>query len=1249
MYTSRIKPSVQAGVTAFAFLFATLTLLAIAPAVSADLSLCPQGSGAGQCDGPRGIAVDSETGELYVADSTNNRINVFDSAGNFIHAFGWGVANGNAEAQVCAITCQKGIAGSGAGQLDRPSRIAIDSVGKALYVVDAGSLRVQKFELGGKVDLQIVGSGECVLSGSGDPIAVGPAGSVYVADDGRVEKFSAAGACLSVVKLVESPQALRELAVDSVGNLYVSVAGAGGELRKYDPAGNLLYKLDPGTETTALGLDVSGDLLAGQRQLRDVAVGSFRVVTQYTATGTILRRWGYGTLSGNTDALAPFPTVGGGVFVNEANAGAIRQLSLPPPGPIVAPLSVEATQVRSTKATLKAEVNPEGEESTYRFAYVDEAGFKADGFEGSTVKHSPESTIGEADFNLHGASFQAIGLLPSTKYHFRVVAINSDGSHTVEGDEFETLPPLEIGAIWSTEVGTDAAVLRGEANPMGSPTTGYFEYVDDATYQGSGFAEAVQVPNVKGGQGALSFGAGEEALARGASLYPLSSGTTYHYRFTASNPFSTLATAEKTFTTFEPPAPEACSANETFRTGPSAVLPDCRAYELVSPLEKASGDVVPLGEFTTGLPATLDQSSLDGGKLSYGSYRAFGDGQSAPFTSQYIAERSAAGWQSHAITPPRRHLVAGATGTFDTELKALSPDLCEAWLLTVAEAPLAPDAIPGYRNLYRRQDSATGCSGQGYEALSTTTPAHKKPHALPGFYMELQGLSADGSIAIFTANDNLPGTLAPSNSKGVSQLYMRGPDGLSYVCILPGGKVSKEACSAGTATQSPGQNRSASLNNAISADGQRVFWTSMGEFSTGPGQIYLRIGSESETLAVSKAAEVASGTSNSIFLTAADDGSRAIFLTGKDLYEFNVDNKATNLIAHKTSGIMGASEDASRLYLVSEEVLSGANAEGTSPSTGKPNLYLEHEGEFTFVATLAPADADPHPLDGRTSPITLAPVSRTSRISPDGRYAAFMSFASPTGYDNTDVKSGKVDAEVYRYDVEAEALDCVSCNPSGARPMGSNIGAQLPGGQTFWAAAQIRGWQNTTYASRNLSADGSHLFFESTDALSPRDTNGVGDVYQWEEPGIGSCTVQNSTFSTTNQGCISLISSGLSARESTFTDASPNGQDVFFATLASLLLQDYGLVDIYDARAGGGMPPPPPLPVQCEGEACQPPAAAPPTMTPSSAIFRGPGNPKVAAKPRCPKGKAPAKKVRCPKRQSKAKPHRKGNHRRAAR
>jgi hypothetical protein len=361
------------------------------------------------------------------------------------------------------------------------------------------------------------------------------------------------------------------------------------------------------------------------------------------------------------------------------------------------------------------------------------------------------------------------------------------------------------------------------------------------------------------------------------------------------------------------------------------------------------------------------------------------------------------------------------------------------------------------------------------------------------------------------------------------------------------------------------------------------------------------------------------------FWRAASDGSKAIYTLGDfgggkgELYEFDLGSKSSTLIAKGVPGVTGASEDLSRLYFVSSEALAGG------AQAGKPNLYLREGGSpLRLVATLASSDLDSLSKFG-FSAVNAKPIKRGVRTTADGGRLAFVSRAPLTGYDNKDVGDGTAELELYVYDVGTNQLHCISCNPSGARPAGRKF---KDGPAELRVAAMMAPADNELDSPHDLSADGSRLFFESFEALVPRDGNGKGDVYEWEQAeSQAACeAIGAELFVASAGGCLSLISSGQSPSDSEFLDASASGSDAFFKTGSSLLPQDPGLVDIYDARVNGGLPTPPPSTVPCEGEACQSPAAAPEDSTPSSSVAR-PGNvPAQGASSRCPKGKHKVKK-----------------------
>lgn len=1194
---------------------------------------------------PQGLAVDFENGRLYVADRGNGRVQAFEADGSLAKSFGTAGA---------------------------PRWVAVDNdaasashhdvyVGTELMPSKFG---VQKFDPAGTPLLAIESSGECTIHRPDEPIAVGPGGTVYVADnlfvkqvpgqaqtfEVRILEFTAAGACIAAMGPLNVKRRAKALAVDAAGSIYLTYDDPAGGIYKYGASGTPLLVLDPGTETNGLAIDDEGNLFASQRETRKNTAGVDQVIAAYDSAGDPLSRFGYDEIDENLTGLAAFHSAFGDVFGSEGaffGVSGIKYVGEPPPGPIVPASSMETANVGNVRATLEAELNPEGKASQYRFEYVDQQSFEAEGgFAGPATK-KVEGSVASADFRLHGLA-ATVGcpdplheaaegkcLKPATTYRFRIVAVNPDGGGrgTADGGAFTTRLSPELIAAWSTGVGTTGASLRVRLNPLGLPTSGYFEYIDATAYQagveggGDGFAAATRAPAE--GAGEIEFGAGETPVTGGASLSSLAPGTTYFYRASAADPLleGPLHGPIRSFRTsaLPPGPPVPPCANESFRGGPGGSLPDCRAYEMVSPLDKANGDVIVRGEFSSSLPAVLEQSSLSGSKLAYGSYRAFGEVETAPFTSQYIARRDPAkGWSSHGINPARSKI---KLIELDTELRALSPDLCDAWFLTITDPPPGEGGVLGYPNLSRRHDEL--CGAKSYEALTTIAPPTEPPNS---YQLQLQGVANDGDTAIFTASDSLPGTGAPPLPAPGLQLYeARKGQPLRFVCVLPDDAPNEKPCLAGTLdVGGSGKNRSSSLQNAISANGQRIFWTSYS--SLGPGHLYVRIGG-SETVDVSGVGEGLSGAKGATFWGAAASGSTAIFGTGNDLYEFDVDNRQTHLIAHKSKGVMGMSEDAGWIYLVSEEAIGGADAEGRSPVPGKQNLYVYHAGAFKFIMTLAAED-----VESRFATITLRPSQRSARVTADGGHAAFTSSASPFGYDNTDLASaepcgapgGVCDAEVYRYDAGGETLACVSCNPTGQRPVGRNLPfREAPSGR--WAAAYIPPWLNNLYGSRALSDDGSRLYFESSDALALRDTNGHQDVYQWEAAGTGSCKPGEPGYVHDTGGCLELVSSGQSPRDAEFVDADPSGDDVFLATLSSLVPEDHGLVDIYDARVGGGFPSPPEPPPSCEGEACQSPPPAPEDFTPSSSSHEGPGN-LGASGARCPKGKRKAHRggrVRC--------------------
>jgi hypothetical protein len=1031
-------------------------------------------------------------------------------------------------------------------------------------------------------------------------VSVDADGVVYVGDVNRVQRFTSSGAFLSQIMLSGDHGYPWSLVVDSSGDLYTAPNGT-QEVFKYDPSGSLLDTFADADK--AMAIDSFDDFFVFGEQ------GGARSITEYDAAGVILRRFGYEQAFG-VEGLAVYHSSTGEIFADEQITGLptgnhVWHIPFPPPGPIVFPTPplgsgngepdvTRAAKVGNASATLDAGVNPEGRETTYHFEYVDQKGFEAGGFSSPATKVTPEAPVG-SDFDMHALD-AVVDVAPETTYHFRLVAINPDGTSTGPEATFTSLPPLQLGDTWTVDVGGETATLHAEVNPLGIPTHGYFEYVDDSTFKESGFAEAHQVPDFGGGATPLDFGSGEALQERSAQLFQLQAATTYDYRIVAFDGFVTVASPPRAFTTFGPAAGSDQNCfNQALRGGASSALPDCRAYEIVSPVDKNGGDVLTLLT-ELNFNARLDQSAVSGEAITFSSYRAFAGAQSGGWSTQYLARRGADGWSTEAISPPKGEASGAGHLPLDTTFDAFSADLSTAWLYDEG-AVLDTDAPGGFYNLFSRDD-ATGA----YTAQIRAVPPHQfnnNGNGLP----ELQGVSADGRHMVFRASDNLVSPAPEVSKTQLYEAYREGeePPQLRLVSILPNKAPATTGASAGIGNTY--SRRTANVNHAVSEDGSRVYWTAA---ESGPAPIYVRVDG-TETLPVSEAIKPVD-SSPARFWAASADGSRALYdytasTHSGDLYEYGLASKKSTLVAAKFLGLLGASEDLSRFYFLSDEALT---ADATA---GKPNLYLDEEGVLTYIAALSVHDAKV--TSGKTpTPVSIEPYFHTARISSDGRSLAFTSDSAElaeavAGYDNTDQQSGEADAEVYHY--AAGRLVCVSCNPTGARPSGREV---LFGNQhtKAWAAARLPGYAMQTYQSRYLSDDGTHLYFDSDEALLPRDTNGKQDVYEWEAPGSGDCSEESASFDTRIGGCLSLISTGESPRDSEFIDASPTGRDVFFVTLSSLVPQDPGLIDLYDAREDGGYPSPQGLPASCEGEACQGSPAAPNDPSPASAFFSGPGD-----------------------------------------
>lgn len=631
----------------------------------------------------------------------------------------------------------------------------------------------------------------------------------------------------------------------------------------------------------------------------------------------------------------------------------------------------------------------------------------------------------------------------------------------------------------------------------------------------------------------------------------------------------------------------------------ASFLPDCRAYEMVSPAEKNGGDI--------SASPSRTRSSVDGNAVQFVSMAGFGDvlGTGA-IGADYVSERSSAGWATHGITPPQEPPAFPAwrsryQGDF-------SDDLGTGIFFALSPVTDEDPNVAQLRNLYLRRDLLSAGSGH-YQLLTgctgCTSPLAPPPPAQLLEDPALAGHSTDFLHVIFES----PVNLTPEASGEGVKLYESVDGHVRLAGILPDGTPASESAAGEGADNVDGFGTAQYTASAISTDGSKIVFTagpftdpgSLGLPVTGHmGDLYMRIdGTSTIQLNVSeRSTPDPNGHQPALYGGASQDGSKVFFTTGElltddttpgggmNLYMYDLNAPAGHhltLLTHdaepaddsgfsRADYVVGTSADGSYVYFWGTNgLLPGQVSTGNDTKL----LYAWHDGTIRFVGSDGGAQAFTN--WGESGALNeIRP--KLTRVSPDGRSILFatpdVAMAQRVGFNNANPSctSGGC-MELYLYSYDADHVTCVSCDPGGAQPVGdASFGTN---------SADATNVAMTQHLNHALSDDGQRVFFDTRDALVTRDTNGKRDVYEYDAA----------------TGKLSLISTGRSDSDSLFVEATPNGSDVFFTTRQQLVgIDSDQAVDLYDARIDGGIAAQNPSPiVACTGEACLPGAAPQPS------------------------------------------------------
>jgi hypothetical protein len=757
-----------------------------------------------------------------------------------------------------------------------------------------------------------------------------------------------------------------------------------------------------------------------------------------------------------------------------------------------------------------------------------------------------------ADSSNHTVEADATGLLPGTAYEVTLSASNGGGTASAGPESFSTatIAPQIVNPQAAPNF-TEASLVA-QISPGGLQTTYHFEYGPTSSYGQS--TPATVIP------------AGSSPVGVEASIFSLSPASEYHYRVVAENSIESVVSADQTFSTRSNSAPSETCPNELNRTGLSAVLPDCRAYEQVSPANKSGNDAgAPGGEvvYAYGTP--------DGNAILYGTRGPLGATQRG-IAKQAISRRSATGWSSQAAFP------GGSTERLTPEnyinnYSMPSADLSKiAFSNTTALVANNPASNGTSTGLYLSDTIDQSLEWISEPQTSNPIPA---PGSIPAEYFQPAGGSPDLSTVYFASG----ATLVPEDEGRVGwDIYEYTNGQLKSAGTLPDGSL--DPGGATPANSSDGPLRASGLSvghpeetaNQVSADGSTFYF-----ISGNPTELYVRrdgishLVSRSELTGEKAPSGVAfvapllqgeptvfAGSEGQTVYGSAD-GSIAYFQASDQLttdapndnslkmYRYDVGSGTVSYIPNVSGTIVAASEDGQRFLFM----------DGSQIAVWDHGIVLQIVNKG-------------------------AGNMRPAKATASGSAFVFTTSTPLPGSNNGGT------TQIYHYDVASRTTTCVSCSPAGVASGPAAMSSVEGGGRNlgyFDGGHMI--------ANRGMTEDGKHVFFDTPAPLVPRDTDGTRDVYEWSE-GSG----------------IRLISSGKSEEGSYFLESSANGDDVFFATSEGLVPGDTDSeYDVYDARVSGGFQSSSEV-AACSGESCQGSPSVPRIFgAPGTVAFSGPGNP----------------------------------------
>ena len=498
------------------------------------------GEGKDALSDPQGVAVDQSTGEVYVVDGANDRVEIFSATGAFIKAFG--------------------APGSGDGQFKEPTQIAVDnSTGLPgdVYVLDGGNGRVEVFSAAGAYQRQITEIPSILgiaVDSSGNPWIDGGSREVY--------EFPPGGTSPGAVKLSTQLILSFGLGIGLSGEPYVR--GGGYTFVEPEPGGGDRLNFASRCGGVGCGTGIAVDPVNG-----DVYVDDGASVAHFLAPFSPRKV----PLNDAFGSVGPNALVAGAGIAVRGSTGAVyvadsarNRVDVFDPTTLAEATVEAATTVTQTTAELQGTVNPDGiEVQSCEFEWGTGGAFTHTVPCLPAVPYTGSSPI--------AVEAQLSGLTAATGYEYRLAVTDANGTNHGFRQEQETLATLPAVQGLSTgpaeNTTPSAAKLTGSLSPDGTDAHYYFEYSTSTTPESScteaaGCFESPAEPGTDAGSGGLGCeppgGPACSPVSAETTLGGLAANTTYHFRLVGVDAFGTTYGKDATFETPGEPAIDSESA-----------------------------------------------------------------------------------------------------------------------------------------------------------------------------------------------------------------------------------------------------------------------------------------------------------------------------------------------------------------------------------------------------------------------------------------------------------------------------------------------------------------------------------------------------------------------------------------------------------------------------------------------------------------------------------------------------------------